>query len=426
MEPAALRAEAPQASTPLDRQAEPAADQQASAAVERAASPVLVATSSPVLVGQPSPPQNGQAVPAVDRQATLAEAQPALSAEAPPLLPAEVSQASSPQLSQSLPEEVLQASPALARQASLADALYSSAAEAPRVSEAPQASPKPSVPSDLVVAPLLSVPPPAAKAPLPLAELGTLPSRLRPPPSFERVSKHYLDASRGELARNPSTPFAAELQRIVAAILRGLMPHDPPFVLLFSAVDDRIENNRVAYNVATGLQRVGASVMVLDLDPPPGALDGGVSLLPEILAGKAKLDAEALFDRTLEVQVLSHRSPDGRPLDEADLGGFLRNVGDLFEFLVVVGAPFGSSGHSPALVHAADLEIFVISAGTSQQQVGEHLAAMVPAEQRAGKAVIHVTHGQDWPDARPADGPSINEVEVERAKAEIRRAHQPA
>lgn len=270
--------------------------------------------------------------------------------------------------------------PGVAPTVSSAAATAATAAPRPK-SQVVQASP--------AVAPVHTAvaPPVAPAAPV----LAVLRSRYRAPAAAPAPAE--IDAALREVVDHPQSPFALQVATLASRLLGTLAATKSPYVLLMSSPVSPFEKGRCGYNIAAALQRVGASVVVVDLDPLQTSRVGGgrgTTSLLQLIEGRVALPRALAASQQSGLPTIVDDSV--TDFDAEQLNRMLALLARDFSFVVVIGRPTASRPCSAALAELADQEIVAMS------QAEARAATRAPLGAR--RALVVVDHGTDEPRPR--------------------------
>ena len=248
--------------------------------------------------------------------------------------------------------------------------------------------------------------------------LATLRTRYAAPSLLP--TRDEIDAAQLEVSTYPQSPFALQIAALISRLLGTLDASKAPYVLSLSSVGDRFETRRLAYSLATGLQRVGAPVVVVDLDPllpPPAQAHAALRLAT---SDHHAVQAPITTDPVSGVPTLME---DGAASwDKPKVSRLLAQLSPSYNFIVIIGKPFAHRHYSATLAAIADQELFVLTPEDLQARRGDALAASLPADSLRWKGIVAIDHGSDVPRPRTTS----RNPDVRAAVADIQRANRYA
>ncbi|MCC2113602.1 MAG: GumC family protein [Hyphomicrobiales bacterium] len=185
---------------------------------------------------------------------------------------------------------------------------------------------------------------------------GTVRTRYRRPMTGE-TNRLYLDRTRREVTDDPKGGFALQMRSLTYRLLGGIPLGKAPAVILYSAIGDRFEKDRLAYASATEMVKQGLHPLILDLDP---LVRNGATAVDMFRIGPRGPGMIRRADDEPGFVVIA-----AGPEDNAD-GRFaeltLQKFGNTFDVIIIIGGAI-TNPREPSLVTLADHHVVVLSEG---------------------------------------------------------------
>jgi len=217
-------------------------------------------------------------------------------------------------------------------------------------------------------------------APTVIASLGSLTSNLIVSRTVNGTyERQALTAAKLELTSSPSSAFSVQLWTMIGKLCEMLPQRSGPHLITFSGKAGDIEACRVSYNTAAGLERLGASVLLLDLHPlaqqPPHHLQ---SELSRALSDQMRFRPELLLDHSTGLSVIN-ANDEARGLDlNADaVDRLLAKAAGIFDFIVVNALPWQEKAQMQAILERSDHLIVVLTKAEDNKNQLSTLASQI-------------------------------------------------
>lgn len=232
-----------------------------------------------------------------------------------------------------------------------------------------------------------------------ITALGRLSSKLAVPRTTTGTyDRKALAAAKLELSESPDSSFSIQLwsmvDKLVDKLLDGIARPNSPHLVIFSGVAENVEACRLSYNTAKGLEQLGASVLMLDLNPLTHHLLGQPKAdLVLALSDDKPLDPEFLFSQAARLPVVSiddsgSRETGGFELDARAVDRLLAKTDGKFDFIVVNAVPWQDRDRMDALVKMSAQLVFVLTQEDDNAQKIATLSSEVGLGKSASYAVV--------------------------------------
>ena len=226
-----------------------------------------------------------------------------------------------------------------------------------------------------------------------------------------------LVAAKRECSASPTGEFSVQLWSMIGKLFDRLPKPNGPFLITFCDKAGETEACRLSYNTVACLERLRASVLLVDLNP--------LSKQPrrrrqrdlfEALSDPRPLDREALIDFATGLPVIELHNNNPVPSDKVGLDAdgvelLLAKAAGRFEFIVVHGLPWRERKQMQAVIDRSDQLIVVLTeAENNEEQVGtltREVSAGVPVSYAVMETAASIPIGKR-PEARLATAPSLS------------------
>ncbi|MFN7025068.1 MAG: Wzz/FepE/Etk N-terminal domain-containing protein [Pseudorhizobium sp.] len=233
-----------------------------------------------------------------------------------------------------------------------------------------------------------------------ITSLGRFTSNLTVPRgangAYQRGS---LTAAKLEVREAPTSTFSLQLWSMIGRLFDLLPQHRGPHLIAFSSHAGGAEACRLSFNTAAALERLGASVLMLDLNPL--AYQMGRSMENDLMSAVSSprpFNPKLMMDFATGLPLICAFSNPDRganvDLDGPEAERLLRKAEDRFDFIIVHGLPWQDREGMKWVVEKSTYLVIVLNEAEDTRQQHAKLTAEVRPDAAVSYAVMVSTAPQ--------------------------------
>lgn len=258
---------------------------------------------------------------------------------------------------------------------------------------------------------------PGSTAPRGIPLLGRLTSSFAVPRTTTgSYHQSTLIAAKREFSASPTSEFSVQLWSMIGKLFDRLPERNGPFLITFCDKAGETEACRLSYNTAACLERLRASVLLLDLHPqsnPPRRRRQRD--LFEVISDPQPFNRESLIDFATGLPVIALHNDNQLPGDNVELDAdavdlLLAKAAGRFDFIVVHGLPWRERKQMQVVIdRSAQLVVVLTEAENNEQQLTtliREVSAGVPVSYAVMETAASMPIGKRS-EARSATPPSL-------------------
>jgi len=239
-----------------------------------------------------------------------------------------------------------------------------------------------------------------------------------------RFPRERLLSAKLEVKEQPTSEFSLGVWSLIGKLFDVLPQKRGQHLIAFTDAGNAIEKYRLAYNMALALERLGASVLVVDLDPIDGSPIASGSDLLTVLSRHEAIERTQIIDFTTRLAVLrmamNEPGNSAVTLDAELIEEMLAKSAGVFDFVLVNALPLRSRNRMDGLLAKASQVVLVLDEEQAKGLNATKLQKDIGRDVAAGCVVVGTPAPDDEPAIRPARQGNVTRISDPRP---ARRRH---